>query len=330
MKLRDKIILITGAAGFIGSHLVDRFMVSKNFVRGIDNLSTGRLENIKHWLKDPNFSFIQGDILNEKILEKVVDGSEVIFHLAANPDIRTSTRSPGIHFEHNVVGTYKVLEAVRKSKTVKMFILASTSSVYGDAEVVPTPEGYGPIMPISVYGSSKVAAEALTAAYAPTFGFRSIIFRFANIIGPRMKSGVVYDLIVKLMSNPRELEILGDGTQTKSYLLVDDLIDGMLVAIKELHNQVNIINIGSDDHLKVMDVAKIVVEEMGIKDVKFKFTGGVNGGRGWKGDIKNECLDVSKIKSLGWKPKHTCEESIRIVVKALQEEIVSNKLLGHT
>jgi UDP-glucose 4-epimerase len=187
--------------------------------------------------------------------------------------------------------------------------------VYGEAAKVPTPEDYAPLKPISIYGASKLAGEALITAYAYTYGFKAVIYRIANVVGPRSRHGVVYDFVQKLKKNRNELEILGDGTQKKSYLYVSDCIEAMLLGIAKSSQQVEIYNIGSEDQIDVKTIANIVVEEMGLKDVKFVFTGGV-GGRGWLGDVKNMQLDINKIKKLGWKPKLNSEQAIRLTVRS--------------
>ena len=309
--LNGRLVLVTGGAGFIGSHLVDALMMKGAAVRVIDNLSNGALENISRWLRRSSFEFIKGDLLNKDDLEKATEKCEVIFHLAANPEVRIGSSMPEIHFEQNVVATYRLLEALRRSESLESFVFTSSSTVYGDASEIPTPEDYGPLKPISIYGASKLASEALISSFAYTYGFKAVIYRLANIIGPRSRHGVIYDFIRKLRENPEELEILGDGTQRKSYLYIDDCISAMLTALKKSRGKAEIFNIGSEDWVDVKTIAEIVVEEMGLKDVSFRFTGGVDGGRGWKGDVKYMLLSIEKLKSLGWKPKLNSAEAVR-------------------
>jgi len=318
--MKDRSILVTGGAGFIGSHMVDPLMSDDAEVRVLDNLSNGTLNNIQRWLRDSSFEFIKGDLLNEKDLERAVDGCEVIFHLAANPEVRIGASAPEIHFEQNVVATYRLLEAMRRSGSSDLLVFTSSSTVYGDASEIPTPEDYGPLKPISIYGASKLASEALISSYASTYGFRAIICRLANIIGPRSRHGVIYDFIWKLRKNQEELEILGDGTQAKSYLYIDDCISAILTIIKETRGEVEIFNIGSEDWVDVKTIAKIVVEEMGLKNVSFRFTGGVDGGRGWKGDVKYMLLSIEKLRSLGWKPRFNSAEAVRKTAKEILKE----------
>jgi len=309
-------ILVTGGAGFIGSHLVDLLMERKDTeVVVLDNLSAGRLGNLARWEGNPRFRFIQGDCLWEEDLERAMEGCEVVFHLAANPEVRVGAVDPTIDFNQNVVATHKLLEVMRK-KGVRELLFASTSTVYGDAEILPTPED-APLRPISMYGASKLACEALISAYCHTFDFRAVCIRFANVVGPRARHGVIWDFIQKLRRNPHELEILGDGTQRKSYLHVRDCVEGMLFAFEHAGQGFEVYNLGTESQTTVREIAEIVTRAMGLEGVKFKFTGGVKGGRGWVGDVKVMLLDISKIKRLGWRPRYTSREAVEEAVKAL-------------
>ena len=313
--------LVTGGAGFIGSHFVDRMMGLGWEVRVLDDLSAGRLDNVKRWLDHERFEFIKGDMRDPGIVEEAVDGVEVVFHLAANPEVRIGSQSPELLYETNVLITYNLLNAMRNSKA-EYLVFTSSSTVYGDASVIPTPEDYAPLEPISVYGGAKLAAEALISGYAHTFGFRALIFRLANIIGERSNHGVIYDFINKLRKTPYELEILGDGTQRKSYLHVSDTVDGMLQIFEHFKREnktVDFYNLGNEDWITVKEIAEIVSEEMGLKPV-FKFTGGVDGGRGWKGDVKFMRLSIEKAKKVRWWPKLNSYESVRRTVVGLLEQ----------
>jgi UDP-glucose 4-epimerase len=311
-------VLITGGAGFIGSHLVDALMALGWEICVFDNLSTGSLENIRHWLDSPDFTFIKGDLLSPIDLEKLkIERYGIIFHLAANHEVKIGSTDPNIHFQQNIVATHNLLELMRKAERQPTLVFASTSTVYGEASRIPTPEDYAPLMPISTYGASKLACEALITAYAYTYGFKAIIYRLANIVGPRSRHGVIYDFIQKLKKNPEELEILGDGTQTKSYLHIKDCIDAILLGLENSTEQVEIFNVGSEDQVDVRTIAQIVIEEMRLKNVKLVFTGGVEGGRGWKGDVKNMLLDITKLKRLGWKPKLNSKQAVREATKSL-------------
>ncbi len=310
-------VLVTGGAGFIGSHLVDALMEEGHEVRVVDDLSAGSLENIKRWLDNERFEFIKGDLRDREVCSRAVEGVEAVFHLAANPEVRIGAQSPGLLYETNVLITYNLLEALRSSG-VEYFVFTSSSTVYGDAKVIPTPESAW-LEPISVYGGVKLAAEALILGYAHTFDFKALVFRLANIIGERSNHGVIYDFINKLRRNPGELEILGDGTQRKSYLHVSDTVGGMLYLFDRFVEEgkvFDVYNLGSDDWITVREIAEIVSEEMGVEPV-FRFTGGVDGGRGWKGDVKLMLLSIEKAKSKGWKPRLNSYEAVRKTVKEL-------------
>ena len=310
-------VLVTGGAGFIGSHLVDFLIDGGGEVCVIDDLSAGSLDNLRRWENDPRLSFVKGDLLDPEAVIGALGGCDVVHHLAANPEVRASRASPEDHFKQNVEATYRLLEAVRRVGGVELFLFASSSSVYGEADMVPTPEDYGPLKPISLYGASKLAAEALVSAYASMYGFRAVIFRLANIIGPRSKHGVVYDIVEKLRADPGKLEVLGDGSQSKSYLYVDDCVRGMVVGAEEAHGKVEVFNLGSDDRISVKEIARTVMLEMRLDGCEVCLTGGVDGGRGWAGDVKVMQLDSSRLRSLGWRPVLSSVEAVRETSRAL-------------
>jgi len=312
MRLNGLRILITGGAGFIGSNLADALMES-NEVVVLDDLSSGRMENIAHHQRNDGFTFIQGSVLDNEALTRACEDVDIVFHLAANPEVRVGAEDTWVHIEQNVLATYRLLEHMRAAH-IREIVFTSTSTVYGEADVIPTPESYGPLVPISTYGASKLSCEALICAYCHTFTMRSWIFRFANIVGQRSRHGVIHDFVEKLMQNPSTLEILGDGTQKKSYLYVKDCVDAILHAIESSHESVNIFNIGSDDTTEVSRIAEIVVEEMGLKDVEFRYVD-VLDGRGWIGDVRHMLLSCEKLRRLGWVSNHTSEESIRRAVE---------------
>jgi len=313
------LVLVTGGAGFIGSHLVDELLKRGFNVRVIDNLSSGSLENIKHNIGNRSFEFIRGDLKNPEDSLKAVKNVEVVFHLAANPEVRVSTTAPEIHFRENVVATFNLLEACRKVGTVEKFVFASSSTVYGDAKVFPTPENHE-LRPISVYGASKAACESLICSYAYLYGFKAASLRYANIVGPRLRHGVIYDFLMKLKKNPNVLEVLGDGTQKKSYLYISDTIEATLLVTDKLTEKFETYNIGNEDWITVAEIAEIVSKVAGFKP-KIVFTGGTPDGRGWPGDVKYMLLSIEKIKKLGWKPKHTSREAIELTAKALAKEV---------
>ncbi|MEM1711051.1 MAG: NAD-dependent epimerase/dehydratase family protein [Nitrososphaerota archaeon] len=286
-------------------------------VRVIDNLSQGRIENISRWIGAPGFEFIEGDVADEAIMREAVKSCDAVFHLAANPEVRLG--DPRTHYRENVHATYVVLEAMRASDVKKM-IFTSSSTVYGEARIMPTPEDYSPLLPISMYGACKLASESLIIGYCMMYDMGAAILRLANIVGSRARHGVIVDFIMKLRSNPRRLEILGDGEQTKSYLLVDDCVDAIMRAFESIDRGVEIYNVGSEDAINVKTIAGIVIEELGLRDVEMTYTGGVEG-RGWRGDVRRMLLDISKIKSLGWRPRHNSAESVRLAARALKEEL---------
>lgn len=312
--MKDRKILITGGAGFIGSHMA-KALQDENEVIVFDNLSSGRLEFISGYM----IKFVKGDVTRLEELTPVMRDIDIVIHLAANPDVRKGEADSFIDFSQNVLGTYNVLEAMRLSD-VPRIMFSSSSTVYGEAPV-PTSESYGPLEPISFYGASKLAAEAYISAFSHMHGIGGVSFRFANVIGPRGTHGVIYDFINKLRRNSRELEILGDGTQSKSYLYIDDCISGMLFISERAQKKYDEFNLGTEQVTNVMEIAKIVAETMNLKDVKFKTTGGKDG-RGWKGDVKTMLLSIEKAKSVGWKPLYTSADAVRKTARDLVEELV--------
>jgi UDP-glucose 4-epimerase len=254
---------------------------------------------------------VEADLLSDGWQESL-KGAGRIWHLAADPDVRQSAMTPDPTFRNNIVATYRVLEAMRENRVPEL-VFTSTSTVYGNATVIPTPEDYAPLEPVSVYGASKLACEALIAAYCHSFGITSWNFRFANIIGARSGHGVITDFVRKLRENPKELEILGDGKQTKSYLEVHECIAAMHFAISRAKEPVNTFNIGSEDWIDVTTIADIVTAGMGLEGVQYKFTGGAVG---WVGDVPKMQLAIEGLKGLGWKPQKGSRESVRIAVQA--------------
>ena len=313
-------VAVTGCAGFIGSHHVDALLNKGAEVVGLDNFSSGSMNNIEGARENGNFDLIEGDILCEEDLDELMTDVETVYHLAANPDVRVGVADTQTHLNQNIIGTYNVLETMRR-KSVGMISFTSTSTVYGEALEIPTPEDYGPLKPISLYGASKLSCEALISSYCHVFDFRSLIFRFANVVGSRSGHGVIHDFIFKLEKDPNKLEILGSPPGTlKSYCSVQDCIEGMLAAEKNCIEKVGIYNIGSNDTLDVQSIANIVAEEMGLGKVKHSWTGGVDGGRGWVGDVKQMQLSLTKIISEGWKPRMGSAEAVRAAAKDLLSE----------
>ena len=299
--------LMTGAAGFISSHLLDVLLKRGYSVTGIDNLSVGRMSNLAGHVLDDNFVFERCDIRDQRKLTKLFRYEfDVVFHLAASADIRKSLKDHHADLDNNVVGTVNLLDCCVKSG-VKDFVFASSSAVYGEAKVVPTPETYMPTQ-TSLYGASKLACESFLQGFTEMSDLHCWAYRFANVVGERCRRGVVGDFVRKLQTNPKVLEILGDGKQSKEYLYVQDCIEGMLTGYRKSNGRFNVFNLGVPKQTCVDEVADIVIREMRLKNVKRKYTGGR---RGWVGDNPVVNLSLEKIKRLGWKPKVSSEEAIK-------------------
>ena len=313
---------VTGGAGFIGSHLVDK-LIQQGEVKVYDNLSSGKKEFIQHHTGDPNFNLVVADLLDPETLRKEITGCDVVFHMAANPEARLGIQQTDLDLKQETIVTYNVLEAMR-TNNIKKIIFASSGTIYGETPIIPLPENYGPVLPISLYGAGKVASECLITAFCHTFDMQCWIYRFANVVGDRGTHGVIYDFIHKLKKNPNELEILGDGTQEKPYLWVDDCVEGMLFGFRNSNSQVNLFNLGTSSSIDVKTIAKIVVEEIGLENVNFKYTGG---DRGWRGDVPQVRFNVRKMNRLGWRARYSSNEAIRMAVKVLIKEIIGEKML---
>jgi len=304
---------ITGGAGFIGSNLTDRLLQNGHEVRVYDNLSTGQLRFLDDAKNDERFSFVEGDLLDEDTLSKSMEGFQMVFHLSANADVRFGTDHPRRDLEQNTIATFNVLEAMRH-QSIRKIAFASTGSVYGEAEVIPTPEDAPFPIQTSLYASSKLAGESLISSYCEGFDFQAWIFRFVSILGERYTHGHVYDFYKKLKTDPTRLEVLGNGKQTKSYLYVQDCIDSILLAIEKGQKKVNLFNLGVDDYCTVNDSIGWICEALGV-DPKLNYSGGE---RGWIGDNPFIYLDTQKINQLGWKPKLGIQEAILKTIKFLR------------
>jgi len=309
-------ILVTGGAGFIGSHLVDRLAAEGYQVRVIDNLSSGRLENLAH---RRDVEVIIGDLKNPQDAQKAVRGVDAVFHFAANPEVRVSTTNPDIHFNENVVATFNLLEAMRKNDVTQL-LFASSSSVYGEPDEIPVDEN-APLKPVSVYGASKAACEHLIHAYAKLYGFRAVALRYANVVGPRLRHGVIWDLINKLRKNPHELEVLGDGKQIRGYIYIDDAVEATLLAWKKTTDTCAAYNIAAGDWITVDEVADLVIEAMGLTNVKKTYRPVLHG-VGWPGDVKKIALKIDKIKGLGFIPLMNSRDAVRVTAKNLLRELL--------
>jgi len=309
--------LVTGGAGFIGSHLVDRLVSDGWRVRVLDNFSSGRMENVAHHRGNRNVEIFRGDLKNFEEAERAVRDVDVVFHYAANPEVRVSTTNPEIHFNENVVATFNLLEAMRRND-VEELVFASSSSVYGEPEEIPVGEE-APIRPVSVYGASKAACENLIHAYSKLYGIKAIILRYANVVGPRLRHGVIWDFINKLKKNSSELEILGDGKQVRSYIYIDDAIEATVITWRKSANSFEVYNIASEDWITVNDVADEVIKVIGVSNIK-RIYKPILHGIGWLGDVKKVALKIEKLKALGFKPTMSSREAIRTTVEKFVKE----------
>lgn len=308
--------LVTGGAGCIGSDLALRLLDSGAEVVVLDNLSSGKQEHLDPLTGRSGFSFIEGDLLDSTLVASAMRAVDMVYHLAANPDVKFQEGdATDKDLKQNTICTYHVLEAMRVNG-VKRLGFSSTSAVYGVSPVLPIPESAFFPQPISLYGATKLGCEGLISSFQSLFGFQCWIFRFANIVGPKVrKKGrtVIGDFIARLQNNPNKLLILGNGQQAKSYLMTEECIDAMIFAEKHATGGLNVFNLGCDDWLPVLKIADMVVEEMGLKQVDYEFTGGEGG---WPGDVPRFRLDVSAINQLGWKARHTSEEAVRRSIRS--------------
>ncbi len=306
-------ILITGGAGFIGSHLCDVLINAGHNITVVDNLMLGSIENIKHLDSQKNFKFCKEEILNQPAMKQIFkDGMfDVVFHLAANSDIAKSLENPLIDFDNTFMTTFNILTYMREYN-VKNIVFASTSAIYGDTDKKIT-EDYGPLFPVSHYGASKLSSEAFISSFANNYGFRAFITRFPNVVGERATHGVILDFIKKLEKNSAELEVLGNGEQYKPYLYVKDLVNAIVYVWENSTGNVNYFNIGVNTRTRVKDIARMVIEEMGL-EAPIRYTGG---SRGWVGDVPEFDYSLEKINNFGWQAKYTSDEAVRISIRKI-------------
>ena len=307
---------IAGGAGFIGHHVVRRLLKERSGCEIIiyDNLSSGRLEFLNDVKDNPRLKIIIGDIKNLELLVESMKDVDCVWHFASNPNIAAAIENPTIDFYEGTLLTQNILEAMRING-VKKIIYASGSGVYGDAGEIEMDENYSPMLPISTYGASKLAGESLISSYCHMFDITGRIYRFANVIGSSPTHGVILSFIEKLKTNPNELEILGNGKQSKSYIYVEDIIDGILATESVSKKQYDYFNVATQDYIEVNEIANIICEEMHLNNVEYKMTS--NETRGWKGDIGICRFNTNKIRSYGWKNKYTTKEAIRLVVREI-------------
>ena len=306
-------ILVAGGAGFIGSHLCDALLKKNHMVIVADKLIMGK-QNIEHLKGNDNFKFYELELANQANVDKIFSENkiDVVYHMAANSDIQKGGKEPSIDFNDTLLTTRALLEGMRKAD-IKNLFFASTSAVYGEMLDVKLSETTGGIKPVSYYGGAKLASEALISSYVSMCDMNVVIFRFPNVIGPRLTHGAVFDFIRKLRKNPNELEILGNGTQCKPYIYVLDLVEAIIKLTEEFKTGEEVFNISVEsESTTVTHIAEIVVDILGLKNVVFKYTGG---DRGWKGYVPRFSYDISKVLSTGWKPRYTSDEAVRQTVE---------------
>ena len=306
-------ILVTGGAGFIGSHLTERLLQTGHEVSVYDNFSTGQRQFLKAAEDDGRFELFEADLLDETTLDSSMQGVDFVWHLAANADVRFGTDRPRLDLEQNTIATSNVLEAMRKNN-VQNIVFSSTGSIYGEASVIPTPESCPMPTQTSLYGASKLACEGLISAYCEGFNMRGWIFRFVSILGERYTHGHIFDFYRKLLENPSNLAILGNGQQRKSYLYVHDCLDAMFQAVENASARVNILNLGTDEYVQVNDSVDLITSHLGLTPER-SYSGGE---RGWIGDNPFIFLDCNRIRSLGWSPQYNIREGILKTLKWLE------------
>ena len=317
-------ILLTGGSGFVGSNLAERLLADGHHVTVFDDLSAGKLEFLRECRASDRFCFVHGDLLVPGEIRQAVRGQDVVFHLAANSDIEKGRRESDRDLRLGTLATFNTLDAMRDAG-VKQLVFSSSSVVYGEPKQIPTPEDYGPLLPISLYGASKLACEGLISAFAHNYGIQSWIFRFANICGRHGTHGAIVDFINKLRATPRRLEVLGDGKQAKPNLHVSECVDGMIHGWQHARDDVNYFNLGCEGATPTDDIARYVIAALGLHDVDVVHTGGA---RGWPGDVPQVRLDVTKMKRLGWRAKMTSNEAVERACRELAAELAPESAPG--
>lgn len=319
-----KKILVTGGAGFIGSNIVKKLLQLEFEVTVYDNLSNGNKWHLKDYFNNKNLNFIEAEISDENSLNTAIKSQDLVIHLASNADIAKAAQDPDIDFENGIYLTRCVLEAMRK-QNIKKIIFTSGSGVYGEVPSYPVTESFSPLLPVSTYGAQKLASEAFIAAYSFMFDIKAVIFRFANVVGPQQTHGVAYDFLLKLQKNKSSLEILGDGTQTKPYIHIDDIFEAFFLVINfpEKFKDLDIFNVATNDCLTVTEIANMVCESQNINEIKFEYKGG---GRGWKADVPVYMLDSSKLRRLGWNSKFSSKEAMHQAISSMSADILAGNI----
>jgi UDP-glucose 4-epimerase len=324
--MRGERFFLVGGAGFIGSHFTDRLLADRA-VRGVtlfDNFSSGREWHHAHHAADERLRVVRGDVKDLSALRAAMDGHDVVIHLASNPDIARAATEPDIDFREGTLLTQNVVEAMRTT-AAKRILYASGSGVYGDLGELEAGEDHGPLLPISTYGASKLAGEAMIGAYCHMFGLSGCVFRFGNVVGPRQTHGVGFDFVRRLLRQPDRLEILGDGTQSKSYIHVGDVVDAVLLAHERCGKQFEAYNVATGDYITVREIAELAVEVLRLPPGGTRFIFG-EGPRGWKGDVPVVRLDIGRIRALGWKCRLGTREALRSSMAEMVDDARAGRL----
>jgi UDP-glucose 4-epimerase len=314
---------VTGGAGFIGAHLVNHLLdTTSSSVTVFDNFSTGRKWAFFERANDPRLAIVAKDARDQAALTEALAGHDVVYHFAANSDIARAATEPAIDFDNGTVPTQNVLEAMRRTG-VNRILFTSGSGVYGEVPPVPIPEEYPRMIPISTYGASKLASESLISAYCHMFDITGTVFRFANVVGPHQTHGVAYDFLRRVAKDPTWLKIFGDGRQTKPYIHIEDVLAAFQLMEREQASGYDVFNVGTEDSLTVHDVADIVVERMGLSNVRYEFTGGA---RGWKADVPVYKLDTRKIRGRGWSSRRNSREAVTAAVDSMIRDLKAGNI----
>jgi UDP-glucose 4-epimerase len=324
--MTDRRFFVAGGAGFIGSHFTDRLLADRNTeaVTLFDNFSSGRQWHYAHHQGDARLRVVHGDVKDLAALERNMQGHDVVIHLASNPDIARAVTEPEIDFREGTFLTNQILEAMRRTGTPRL-LYASGSGVYGDLGECEAFEDYGPLIPVSTYGASKLAGEVLIASYCAMFGIRACAFRFGNVVGQRQTHGVGFDFIRRLRQHPDQLRILGDGRQSKSYIHVEDVVDAVLTAHQKSSKNFEVYNVATGDYITVTEIAHLAIEVSGLPTtgVQLEYTGG---DRGWRGDVPVVRLNTDRIRSLGWTCRRTSAQALCVALHAMLEDARAGRL----
>jgi len=316
VNLKDRKILVFGGAGFIGSHLTERLIREGASVTVFDSLKTGRTANLAQVWQHPGFRFVEGDVRDRTKVEAIVPGHEFVFHFCDDSDIRSAAEHPDTYVEQNILGLFYVLESMRRNG-LRHILFPSSTTVFGELARPPASESHGPMIPLTLYGGAKLAAEGLISAWAHTYDFQAVVFRFVGIIGGRMDHGVVHDFVRKLQKDPTQLEILGDGSQRRSFVLVDDCVEAMLLAFAKADKPYQVVHIGNVDQISVIETAGIILDVMKLKNVQLRPTGGKVG---WKGDVTSNFIATETLTAWGWKPPRSSHEAVSEAAGRLASE----------